>query len=108
MIMAHLAHPWQRDPAMVIRKHPNVYADISGIWHRPWQGYEAMIVCIEWGVTDKLVFGSDYPLWKPADAVEGFRALNSHVAGTPLPQIPSRIIDQILERDILEQLGLDV
>ncbi len=106
IIMAHLGHPWQRDAAMVLRKHPNVYADISGIWHRPWQGYEALVVCMEWGVLDKLVFGSDYPLWDPKTAIEGLRRLNDQVAGTPLPKIPQEAIEDILHRDVLDRLGI--
>jgi predicted TIM-barrel fold metal-dependent hydrolase len=107
LIMAHLGHPWQRDAVMVIRKHPNVYADISGIWHRPWQGYEALIVACEWGVGQKLLFGSDFPLWEPKRAIEGLGRLNDQVAGTPLPKIPNELIDQILHRDILPELGID-
>jgi predicted TIM-barrel fold metal-dependent hydrolase len=107
IIMAHLGHPWQRDAAMVIRKHANVYADISGLWHRPWQGYEALVVCNEWGVNHKLLFGSDYPLWEPARAIEGLRRLNEQVAGTPLPQISGEVIEAILGRNILEELGIE-
>ncbi len=29
LILAHMGHPWQVDCIAVIRKHPNVYADIS-------------------------------------------------------------------------------
>lgn len=106
IIVAHLAHPWQRETALVIRKHPNVYADISGIWHRPWQGYEALVVCMEWGVTHKLLFGSDYPLWEPGPAIEALRRLGDQVKGTPLPKIPDEVIEGILERDVLDELGI--
>ena len=92
---------------MVIRKHGNVYADISGLWHRPWQGYQALVVCLEWGVTHKLLFGSDFPLWEPVGAIASLRRLNDQVAGTPLPKIPDEVIDQILQRDVLAELGLD-
>ena len=34
IIMAHLGHPWTVDTAVVVRKHPNVYADISGLFYR--------------------------------------------------------------------------
>ena len=91
---------------MVVRKHPNVYADISGIWHRPWQGYEALIVCLEWGVTDKLLFGSDYPLWDPQKAIADLRQLNRYAEGTNLPRIPDEVFDEILNRDVLEELGI--
>jgi predicted TIM-barrel fold metal-dependent hydrolase len=107
VILAHLGHPWQREAALVIRKHPHIWADISGLWHRPWQGWEAMIVCQEWGVTDKLIYGSDYPLWEPKASIEALRRLNDQVAGTPLPKISGEVIDQILERNILGELGID-
>jgi len=106
-VMAHLAHPWQRDCALVLRKHPNVYADISGVWVRPWQGWEAMTCMIEWGATDKLLFGSDYPLWTPQEAMDGLRRLNDQLEGTRLPRIPEEVIDGILQRDALDLLGLD-
>ena len=66
-----------------------------------------MIVCQEWGVTDKLIYGSDYPLWEPKASIEALRKLNDQVAGTPLPKISSEVIDQILERNILPELGID-
>ena len=106
LIMAHLAHPWQREAAMVIRKHANVWADISGLWHRPWQGYEALIVCSEWGVTHKLLFGSDFPLWSPRAAIEALRNFPRYMEGTPLPAISGAIIEEILERNVLSDLGI--
>ncbi|MCS5574073.1 MAG: amidohydrolase family protein, partial [Pseudomonadales bacterium] len=41
MVLAHLAHPWQTDCLSVVRKHPNVWADVSAQFYRPysfWQG----------------------------------------------------------------------
>jgi predicted TIM-barrel fold metal-dependent hydrolase len=107
MIIAHLGHPWQRETAIVVRKNPNVYADISGLWYRQWQGYEAMIVCQEWGITDKLLFGSDYPLWTPAEAVAGLRTLNDQVEGSRNPRVRDEVIEAMFERDTLAVLGLD-
>ena len=106
-IMAHLAHPWQRDCAVVLRKHPNVYADISGGWVRPWQGWEALVGMVEWGVCDKILFGSDYPLWTPQEGMDGLRKLNDQVEGTNLPRIPDEVVEAIINRDSLSLLGLD-
>ena len=106
-IMAHMSHPWQRDCAVVLRKHPNVYADISGVWVRPWQGWEALIGMIEWGVADKLLFGSDFPLWTPREALEKIRRFNDQLEGTKLPRIPDEVIDGIIHRDSLKLLGLE-
>ena len=106
-VMAHMAHPWQRDAAVVLRKHPNVYADISGVWLRPWQGWEALIGMIEWGVTDKLLFGSDFPFWTPTEGMEKTRRLNDQVEGTRLPRVPEEVIKGIVNRNALELLGLE-
>ncbi len=106
-IMAHMAHPWQRDCAVVLRKHPNVYADVSGVWVRPWQGWEALIGMAEWGVTDKLLFGSDFPLWTPEEGMEKMRRLNDPLEGTKLPRIPDGVIEGIIHRNSLELLELE-
>ena len=107
-VMAHMAHPWQRDCAVVLRKHPNVYADVSGGgWVRQWQGWEGLIGMVEWGVTDKLLFGSDYPLWTPQEGMDGLRRLNDQLEGTKLPRIPDDVIEGIIHRDSLALLGLD-
>ena len=105
-VMAHLAHPWQRDCALILRKHEHVFADVSGIWARPWQGWEAMIAMMEWGVSHKLLFGSDYPLWTPQEAMQKMRRLNEPIEGTKLPRVPEDVIESIIQRDSLDLLGL--
>ena len=42
LVIAHLGHPWNAEAIAVIRRHPNVYADISALYYRPWQFYNAM------------------------------------------------------------------
>ena len=106
-VMAHMGHPWQRDAAVVLRKHPNVYADVSAVWVRPWQGWEALIGMIEWGVADKLLFGSDFPAWTPREGMDKMRRLNDQVKGTNLPHIPDEVIEGIINRNALELLGLE-
>ena len=108
IVIAHMAHPWQRDCAVVLRKHPNLYADVSGAgWVRPWQAWEAFILMIEWGVTDKLLFGTDFPFWTPREGIAKMRRLNDQVEGTNLPRIPEDVIDSIINRDSLAILGLE-
>ena len=42
IMMAHLGHPWQIDCLAVVRKHPNVWADVSGQFYRPWSFWNGM------------------------------------------------------------------
>ena len=62
IIMAHLSHPYGGECVVTIRKHPNVYADVSALHYRPFQLYHSLMLVQEYGVWDKVLFGSDYPL----------------------------------------------
>jgi predicted TIM-barrel fold metal-dependent hydrolase len=106
VVMAHMGHPWQRDTIVTIRKHPHLYADVSALFYRPWSLYEAMIVASEWGVMDKLLLGSDFPLATTGETIQGIRAVNSVVEGTRLPRVPEDAIEGIIHRNALDCLGL--
>ena len=106
IIMAHMGHPWTVDSAVVVRKHPNVYADVSGLFYRPWSFYETMIKATEWAVLDKLLFASDYPVTTAAETVAGLRNVNQIVAGTKLPTVPADKLEEIIFRDSLNLLEL--
>lgn len=105
IVVAHLGHPWQADTFVVIRKHPNVFADVSAGFYRPWSFYSAMRLATEWGVLGKLLFGSDYPVATPAEGIAGLRAVADFGAG--LPPVPADQLEAILTRDTLGLLGLD-
>lgn len=107
MILAHMGHPWQIDCIVVIRKHPNVYADISAQFYRPWSCYNAFCLAHEWGVMHKLLFGSDFPIAAPDETIEGTLRVNDIIAGTSLPRIPEQELENIIHRDSLPLLGLE-
>ncbi|XID90931.1 amidohydrolase family protein [Paenibacillaceae bacterium WGS1546] len=106
MIIAHMGHPWIAETIVLIRKQPNVFADISGLFYRPWQYYQAMSLCHEYGRLDKLLFGSDYPIATTAETLEGLRNVNGIIEGTKLPRIPEEEIEKLIHRDTLGLLGL--
>lgn len=108
IIMAHMGHPWMADTIVVIRKHPNVYADISALFYRPWSMYNALRLATEWSVMHKLLFGSDYPIASPQETIEGTRAVNAILEGTKLPRVPEDEIEAIIHRDSLTLLGLEL
>jgi len=107
MIIAHLGHPWFNEAVVVIRKHPNLYADISGVANRPWQGYQALVTAVEYGVADKLLFASDYPFSTPRETQEALRRINERVRGTNLPKVPEEVIEGIIHRPSLSLLGIE-
>ena len=106
MVIAHLGHPWYAETACVVRKHPNVYTDMSALCTRPWQMYNAMITMIEYGVQDKIFFGTDYAFSTVEKTIEGFRNINALVEGTKLPRVPEKLIEDIIHRDTLGILGI--
>lgn len=107
IVMAHMGHPWQIDTIVVIRKHPNVYADISAIFLRQWSMYNALRLATEWSVMHKLLLGSDYPIASPQETIEGTRRVNDILEGTKLPRVPEDEIEAIIHRDSLSLLGLN-
>lgn len=106
IVMAHMGHPWQVDCITVIRKHPNVYSDISALFYRPWSFYNCMRLATEWGVLKKLLFASDFPAATPQETIEGTRRVNAIIEGTKLPPVPEDEIEEIIHRDSLNLLGL--
>jgi predicted TIM-barrel fold metal-dependent hydrolase len=107
MVLAHMSHPWQATAIAVIRKHPNLYADISALFYRPWSFYNCMRLAQEWGVMDKLLFGTDYPVTTPRENLEALRKPNSMIEGSALPRISQESMEEIITRDSPGLLGLD-
>ncbi|QGQ99993.1 amidohydrolase [Paenibacillus psychroresistens] len=106
MVIAHLGHPWHGECVSVIRKHPNVYADLSALGARPWQFYNAMMNVIEYRVPEKVLFGSDFPFFTAHQTMESLRNINALVEGTKLPRIPEEAIEAIIHRNTIEILQL--
>jgi len=107
IIIAHMGHPSIPETIAVVRKQPNVYTDVSGLYPRMWQFYNALVTAVEYGVATKLLFGSDYPLLSQDDTLNGLRSINKQVEGTALPQVPEDVIEGIIHRESLKLLGLE-
>ncbi len=106
IILAHLGHPYEGECVAVIRKHPNVYADISALHYRPFQFYHSLMLVQEYGVWNKLLFGTDYPFTTVNATVEGLRHLNDMLEGTRLPRLDVRQIEALICRDGFSLLGI--
>ena len=106
IVLAHMGHPWCDETTTIIRRHPNVFADISALYYRPWQFYNTLRILTEYGTADKVFFGSDFPFTEPEKSIEGLRNVNNVIAGTNLPEVPSEVIEGILNRDSFGILGI--
>lgn len=105
-ILAHLGHPWEGECVVTIRKHPNVYADLSALHYRPYQLYQSLMLVQEYGVWDKVLFGTDFPFTTVNATVDGLRGLNTMLEGTALPRLKVDKIEELIYRDTLPLLGL--
>ena len=107
MVIAHLGHPWIDDTLVLIRKQPNLYADISALHYRPWQFYQALVAAKEYGVLHKLLLGSDYPFTTPEATIDALRNFNKMVEGTNLPRLDAAEIESLIYSPTLTCLGLE-
>lgn len=106
IVIAHMGYPWVHETVVLLAKHPNVFAEISWIVNEPWQAYQAMLSAHQFGVMDKLLFGSGFPTSTASRSIEALYSLNHLVHGTNLPTIPREALRGIVERDALALLGI--
>jgi uncharacterized protein len=106
IVIAHLGHPWINETLVLIRKNRNMYSDISALYYRPWQFYNALVSAMEYGVLERLLFGSDYPFTTPESTAAALRKVNEMVEGTHLPRIPEAKLEAMIHRDTLELLAM--
>jgi hypothetical protein len=99
MVLAHMGHPWHEECIAVIRKQPNVYAEVSAIFYRPWQFWNILITAQEYLVTDKIFWGTDFPFATVAESIAGLENVNAVVAGSGLPRVADETIRRILDSD---------
>jgi len=106
LIIAQMGQPFIDETIILLAKHPHVYADVSGLLARPWQAYNALVNAHQYGVIDKLLFGSDFPYTNATECIETLFSLNQIPQGTHLPTIPRESLRGIIERDAISLLGL--
>jgi len=105
IILAHMGLPWFQETMVMVRKHKNVYADISPGFFPGWF-YQALSMFQEFGMMHKLLFGSDFPIATPEQVIASLRNVNRIVEGTNLPKVDDGLIEELIHRDSLLLLGL--
>ncbi len=106
MVVTRLGSPWLGETVLLLGKHPHVYADVAGLLRQPWSAYNALMIAHEYGVMNKLLFGSDFPYRSSSECIEALYSINQITIGTNLPAIPRNELRGIVERDALALLGI--
>jgi predicted TIM-barrel fold metal-dependent hydrolase len=94
MILAHFGLPWSAETVQLMRKHTQVFTDVSARMYRPWEMYDAIMRARDYGVTDRILFGSDFPVQTTAEALATFRGLAGKFP--EMPKIPESLIEDII------------
>jgi uncharacterized protein len=106
MWIAHFGHPWMAEAASVARRHEHFYLDISAMDTRPWQLAQALTAAAEYRMSERLLFGSDYPFSTVQRTVEGLRRAAALCRRLGISDITDDDIDQLCQRDALALLSI--
>ena len=90
-------------------EYEHVYIDLAGLTDRTWSAYQTLIKAYQLGLTDKLLLASDFPAAGTAAAIEGLYSIsiNQLVGATNLPAVPRQKLREIVERNVLDVLGIE-
>jgi predicted TIM-barrel fold metal-dependent hydrolase len=108
IIIGGMGLPFLSQTINMVAKHENIYADLTISPQRAWQVYNLVLDCYEAGVMNKLLFGSGYPQALPDECIETLLGFNKLMANASLPNVPREVIREVLERDTLTELGIDL
>jgi len=99
VIIGHMGIPWVEEALYLLTKHPNFYGDLSyyiGTIDRETL-YRFLLSCKPFFVPlGKLFFGSDYPIYNPAELVNMLKTVNEEAERLNKPKIPEVEIQGIL------------
>lgn len=106
IVIGTMGSPFVEQTLSMVAKHKNVFADLTIKPSNVWQVYNIVVAAHECGVMDKLLFGSGFPFSKAKECIETLLSFNKLLADTNLPTVPRGNIQNIIERDTLDVLGI--
>jgi hypothetical protein len=105
IVLAHLGYPRVEETLYVLRKHRNVWADISwpyGDVNHPSYRYllwRDLLTALNLGVINRLVFGTDYPGVRQRPYVELLMSVNKYAPHEDL-RIPKSHLAEMLDENV--------
>jgi len=106
MVISNVGFPYSETTIALLAKQEHIYATVAGLSNKAWQLYRVLTLAYEYGVMDRLLFGSGFPVQDCKSAVESLYHLNNLARDSVLPVVPREHIRGIIERDSLKLLGL--
>ena len=106
IIIGDMGIPFVEQTLEMAARHKNVYADLSINVDCPWQTYNTVVSAWERKVLDKLLFGSGFPRGRAEQSIEMLLGFNRLIGNPHLPTVPREKIQDIIERNTLDLLGI--
>jgi predicted TIM-barrel fold metal-dependent hydrolase len=108
LIIAHMGHPWVNETAVVMRRHQNVFADLAAVHRRPFMLTNALAAAKEYGVMDKVLFGTDFPFTSVEASIAGMRRVVRNMEQRFPDHVCEADLEAILHRPTFELLELAI
>jgi predicted TIM-barrel fold metal-dependent hydrolase len=114
-VIFHVGLPFIDEVCWQLIRHPNLYASIAAtlnfIVRAPRQFAETLGKLLFWCGEDKIIYGSEAPIWQPQwalDAFWNFELPQDLVEGYGYPQLTEQAKRKILGENLLRLHGMDV
>jgi predicted TIM-barrel fold metal-dependent hydrolase len=114
-VIFHVGLPFIDEVCWQLIRHPNLYASIAAtinfVVRAPRQFAETLGKLLFWCGEDKIIYGSEAPIWQPQWALEAFwnfQLPQDLVEGYGYPQLTEQAKRKILGENLLRLHGLDV
>jgi uncharacterized protein len=114
LVIFHVGLPFLDETCWQLIRHPNLYASIAAtlnfIVRSPRMFAEILGKLLFWCGEDKIVYGSEAPIWQPQWALNAFRDFSipqDLCEGYGYPQLTDQAKRKILGENLLRLHGLD-
>jgi uncharacterized protein len=114
-VIFHVGLPFIDEVCWQLIRHPNLYASIAAtinfVVRAPRQFAEVLGKLLFWCGEDKIIYGSEAPIWQPQwalDAFWNFELPQDLVEGYGYPQLTEQAKRKILGENLLRLHGMDV
>jgi predicted TIM-barrel fold metal-dependent hydrolase len=114
-VIFHVGLPFIDEVCWQLIRHPNLYASIAAtinfIVRAPRQFADVLGKLLWWCGEDKIIYGSEAPIWQPQwalDAFWNFQLPQDLVEGYGYPQLTEQAKRKILGENLLRLHGMDV
>jgi predicted TIM-barrel fold metal-dependent hydrolase len=114
-VIYHVGLPFLDEVCWQLIRFPNLYASLAAtvnfVVRAPRQFAEVLGKLLFWCGEDRIIYGSEAPIWHPQWALRAFRAFElpqDLVEGYGYPQLTDQAKRKILGENLLRLHGMDV